>query len=307
MLWLENETIRKLTEYSDIVEFERLCSDLLARLGYQGIEPQGIGRKDGGKDAVLTHDEKTKVVFHYSMRKDWKKKINEDLETVKQNKIPCDKFVFVSNRFISPGDKDKLKEEVQKDYGWELDIFDNERLRVELDANSKDLREKYLGIPADPTTPGKIDEIHKIVTQAQRKMSFETIDKVAKEIINMHESEIDSDDGKLPIDIKEKISLNGLSEKFEDILKISMTKFPDIDGYLQSGVMRTREINTLYLTIKAVYLEAKNKGKNGDDIFSQMVDKIIPEPCGEKEYQAYITLICYFFHACEVFESVSTK
>ena len=57
VLELESETIRKLTEYSDIVEFERLCSDLLAKLGYQGIEPQGIGRKDGGKDALLTHNE----------------------------------------------------------------------------------------------------------------------------------------------------------------------------------------------------------------------------------------------------------
>jgi hypothetical protein len=303
---LENETVRKLTEYSDIMEFERLCSDLLARLGYQGIEPQGIGMKDGGKDALLNYDQKTKVVFHYSMRKDWNKKINEDLETVKQNKIHCDKFVFVSNRFISPGDKDKLKKQVQKDYGWELDIFDNERLRVELDANSKDLREKYLGIPADPTMPRKIDEIHQVVTQTPKKISFETIDKVAKAIIHMPESKMDFDD-KLPIDIKDKISLNGLSQKFEDILKISMTKFPDIDGYLQSGVMKTREINTLLLTIKAVYLEAKNKGKNGDDIFSQMVEKIIPEPCDENEYQAYITLICYFFHACEVFESVSTK
>lgn len=82
MFCLENETVRKLTEYSDIMEFERLCSDLLARLGYQGIEPQGIGRKDGGKDALLNYDQKTKVVFHYSMRKDWNKKINEDLTQI---------------------------------------------------------------------------------------------------------------------------------------------------------------------------------------------------------------------------------
>ena len=304
---MENETIRKLTEYSDIVEFERLCSDLLARLGYQGIEPQGIGRKDGGKDALLTHYDKIKIVFHYSMRKDWKKKLNEDLETVKQNNIPCNKFVFVSNRFISPGEKDKLKKEVLSGYGWELDIFDNERLRVELDTNSKDIRENYLKIPADSTIPRKIDEIHKIVTQTGKKISFEVIDKVAKAVIQMPESKEYFDNDKLPMDIKEKISLNGLTQKFEDILKISMTKFPDIDGYLKSGILKTREINTLLLTIKAVYLEAKNNGKNGDDIFTQMVYRIIPEQCDDKEYQAYITLICYFFHACEVFESVNTK
>lgn len=304
---MESETIRKLTEYSDIVEFERLCSDLLARLGYQGIEPQGIGRKDGGKDALLTHNEKTKVVFHYSMRKDWEKKFNEDLETVRKNAIPCNKFVFVSNRFISPGTKDKLKGEVQSKYGWELDIFDNERLRVELDTNSKDIREKYLKIPVDSTIPRKIDEVHRIMTQTRKKINFEVINKVARAIIHMKESKEYFENDKLPINIKEKISLNDLTEKFEDILKICMTKFADIDGYLKSGILKTREINRLLLTIKAIYLEAKNNGKNGDDIFMLMVNKIIPEKCNDEEYQAYTTLICYFFHTCEVFESVSSK
>lgn len=304
---MDNETIRKLTEYSDTVEFERLCSDLLARLGYRGIEPQGLGRKDGGKDALLISNKEAKLVFHYSMRLDWKKKLEEDLESVKKNKTPCDKFVFVSNRFISAGDKDKLKKEVKSKYGWELDIFDNERLRVELDTNSKDIREKYLKIPADPTIPRKIDEVHRILTQTKKKITFEVINKVAKAIIYMKESDKSSKNDKLPLNIKEKISLNGLTQKFEDILKISMTKFADIDGYLKSGLLKTAEINRLLFTIKTIYLESKNNGKNGDDIFMLMVNKIIPEKCNDEEYQAYTTLICYFFHTCEVFESVNSK
>ena len=44
---------RKLEKFTDNTEFERFCSDLLARLGYKGIEPQGVGRKDGGKDAIF--------------------------------------------------------------------------------------------------------------------------------------------------------------------------------------------------------------------------------------------------------------
>lgn len=303
---MDNDTIRKLVKYSDIIEFERLCSDLLARLGYRGIEPQGVGRKDGGKDALLTNFEKLKVVCHYSMREDWKRKVQEDLESVKKNKLPCNKFVFVSNRLISAGEKDKLKNEVKTQYGWELDVFDNERLRVELDTNSKDLRETYLGIPQDSTVPRKIDEVHRIVTQTTKKVSFEVINKVVKAIIRMKESDKVSVNDKLPIDIKEKVSLNGLTEKFEDILKICFTKFADIDAYLKSSILKTDEINRLLLTIKAIYLESKNNGKNGDDIFMKMVNKIIPKKCSDEEYQAYTTLICYFFHTCEVFESVSS-
>ncbi|MFC1691832.1 ABC-three component system protein [Nanoarchaeota archaeon] len=303
---MDNDTIRKLTEYSDIVEFERLCSDLLARLGYRGIEPQGVGRKDGGKDALLINFEKLKIVCHFSMRKDWKTKLREDLESVKNNKLACDKFVFVSNRLISAGEKDNLKSEVDRDYNWELDIFDNERLRVELDTNSKDLREKYLGIPKDPTIPRKIDEVHRILTQTKSKVTFEVINKVAKAIIHMKDSKEVLVNDKLPIDIKEKVSLNGLTSKFEDILKICFTKFADIDAYLKSSILKTDEINRLLLTIKAVYLESKNNGKNGDDVFMIMINKIIPEKCTDEEYQAYTTLICYFFHTCEVFESVSS-
>ena len=55
-----------------------------------------------------------------------------------------------------------------------------------------------------------------------------------------------------------------------DILK-NRVYFADIDGYLKSGVLKTYEIDRLLLTIKAIYLESKNNGKNGDDIFMLMI------------------------------------
>jgi hypothetical protein len=94
-----NETIRRLEELTDSSEFERLGCDLLARLGYRGIEPQGVGRKDGGKDALHFADDHTTVI-HFSLRKDWEKKLMEDLETTKKSGGKYTKFVFVSNRQI---------------------------------------------------------------------------------------------------------------------------------------------------------------------------------------------------------------
>jgi hypothetical protein len=131
------------------VEFERLCSDILSRLGFRGLDPQGIGKKDGGKDALLLINYNKKIVFHFSLRKDWKKKLKEDLETVKKSGKKYTDFVFVSSQTIAPGERDKLRDSIQKEYGWKSEIFDAERMRVELDTHSKDLRLHYLHIAND--------------------------------------------------------------------------------------------------------------------------------------------------------------
>lgn len=152
---LYNETIIRLEKYTDANEFERLCCDLLSRLGYRGIEPQGIGRKDGGKDALHVGDEGT-TVLHFSLRKDWEKKISEDIKRTQEGSKEFKKFVFVSNQFIPPIKRDKTKEEISA-LGWEPAIYDQEFIRVELDNHSRDLREKYLGIPGNYSS--NIEEI----------------------------------------------------------------------------------------------------------------------------------------------------
>ena len=76
---------------------------------YHFLEPQSVGRKDGGKDAILCFYDNQKIVFHFSMRKDWEKKLNEDKDTVKGLDTKYDEFVFVSNRLIPGIKKDNLK------------------------------------------------------------------------------------------------------------------------------------------------------------------------------------------------------
>jgi len=144
---LYNETIIRLEKYTDANEFERLCCDLLSRVGYRGIEPQGIGTKDGGKDALHVGDGGT-TVLHFSLREDFERKINEDITKTQKIGKKFTKFVFVSNRFIPPMTRDKIKEKISK-LGWEPAIYDQEFIRVELDNHSRDLREIYLGISRD--------------------------------------------------------------------------------------------------------------------------------------------------------------
>ncbi len=104
-----------------------------------------VAEKDGGKDALFISNE-GKTVIHISLRKDWERKIKEDLETTRKHNIKCDKFVFVSNRLIPPIQRDKLKEMILNEYNWEADFFDQERLRVELDNHRRDLRKQFFGI-----------------------------------------------------------------------------------------------------------------------------------------------------------------
>lgn len=154
-----SETIRRLEAFSDPNEFERFGCDLLSRLGYRGIEPQGVGRKDGGKDALHVTGDNTTVI-HFSLREDWDKKLAEDLETTRKSGGKYTKFVFVSNRRIPPIKRDDFKRKIRSEYGWEPDIIDQECLRVELDNHCLDLRRKYLSIPEEHKT-----QINEIITE----------------------------------------------------------------------------------------------------------------------------------------------
>ena len=129
------ELSRHIEDFTDPVQFERLCCDVLTFLGYQGIDPQGVGRRDGGKDAFLHHPTHGRVVFHFSLRADWRKKILEDIDRVSRSHLQCDQFIFVTNRRVSAAQKDSLKLVCSKQLGCDLEIFDQERLRAVLSAN----------------------------------------------------------------------------------------------------------------------------------------------------------------------------
>jgi hypothetical protein len=137
---MHNEIIEKLANFSDSIEWERLFCDILSRIGYRGIEPQSVGGKDGGKDAIIWNDSLGKIAAHMSLRKDWKTKLYEDLEKTREKQY--DKIIFCSSQLIQGITKDKLKEEVKTNFNVDFDIFDQERFRVEIENNRPDLLRK---------------------------------------------------------------------------------------------------------------------------------------------------------------------
>jgi len=134
----------KITKYdlenaTDYLGFESFCHDLMSREGYKSIQPLG-GNKDKGRDAIH-FDKSTSVstVLAYSVRKDWKTKLNEDLGKVQKHGHECDKFVFVCTSPITATEFDDNKKAVKNAYGLDLDIFDLERISILVDNHYRDL------------------------------------------------------------------------------------------------------------------------------------------------------------------------
>ncbi len=75
--------LEQLTDYD---QFERLCNDLMVAQGYKGLEPLG-GQADKGRDAIrrATGPNERSVVFGYSVREDWERKLREDCAKVKKH------------------------------------------------------------------------------------------------------------------------------------------------------------------------------------------------------------------------------
>lgn len=122
-------SLERLSDYRD---FERLCSALLAGGDYPGIEPLG-GTGDGGRDAIVRTDERgRRIIFAYTVRADWRKKLRSDCARVREQEHNPDVFVFVCTEALTASDKDVAYELVESEFGWKLDLYDIERLRVQL-------------------------------------------------------------------------------------------------------------------------------------------------------------------------------
>jgi len=135
--------IHCLQELTDYDAFERLCSAIMDGIGYQQIEPLG-GRSDRGRDALYhsSLDDST-TIFAYTVRDDWKAKLNEDCTSIAKHQHVCSRLVYVCTSRLSAGQKEKAKTEVEKKFGWRLDVYDLERLRVLLAGSLRHLIPKH--------------------------------------------------------------------------------------------------------------------------------------------------------------------
>ncbi len=127
---------------TDYTQFESLCHDLMAHLGYKNIEPLGAFA-DKGRDAIHVNKAGQTTIFAYSVREDWQKKLEEDASKIRDHGHKCDEMVFVTTGNVTASDRDKTKARIKNEYGWALRIFGLERLRIWLDGDCRDIRENH--------------------------------------------------------------------------------------------------------------------------------------------------------------------
>jgi len=150
-----NQVLWALDKELEPREFERLSLDLLGREGYFQMIPLG-GQKDNGRDAkVRTWSGKGErgslVVFQFSMQRDWERKLRQDVQKVRKTSPEVTGFVFVSTQEITAARQDKLRKELQDEFGWSFTVYAREWLRHRLCELHQDLAKKYLGIELPPT------------------------------------------------------------------------------------------------------------------------------------------------------------
>jgi TIR domain len=148
--------LEHLTDYS---QFERLCHELMTLEGYPSIEPLG-GFKDKGRDAIHVDQSSGRAsIFCYSVREDWRKKLEQDAATTRKHEHPCDQLVYLSTEDYTPGDRDKAVTFIKQTYGWALEPYGRERLRTLLADRHRHLiaRHPHIFTPAffvDPPGAG---------------------------------------------------------------------------------------------------------------------------------------------------------
>lgn len=142
-----------LERVSDYRDFERLCSALLAGAHYPGIDPLG-GTGDEGRDAIIRSDESgRKICFAYTVRSDWRVKLRADCRRVQEQGHGPHVFVFVCTETLSASEKDFAHKFVAESFGWTLDLFDLERLRVQLAGPQRHLLAQHPSIFTPPFFP----------------------------------------------------------------------------------------------------------------------------------------------------------
>jgi hypothetical protein len=178
-----------LERVSDYRDFERLCSALLAGAGYPGIEPLG-GTGDKGRDAIIRSDDAgRRTVFAYTVRSDWRIKLDKDCCRVREMRHNPDAFVFVCTEVLSATDKDFAHQLVSRTFGWTLELYDLERLRVQLVGPQRHLIAQHPSIFTPPFFPQRggqslseskdtilidhIDSDHALATWLSRRLSLQ--------------------------------------------------------------------------------------------------------------------------------------
>lgn len=140
-----------LEHLTDYRQFERLCSDVMAACGYPNIDPIG-GNADRGRDALhRTSDGLT--IFAYTVRSDWRRKLEQDCTRIKEENHAPAHLVFVCTSTLSGHEKDEAQAFAQQRFGWTLEVYELERLRILLAGELRHLVAQHPAIFCPPWFP----------------------------------------------------------------------------------------------------------------------------------------------------------
>lgn len=202
-----NLTIYCLEKITDYFGFERLCNDLMVLEGYPNLESLG-GSKDKGRDALHISKLDGVTIFAYSVREDWLPKLFEDAGKIYKHNHLCHKLIFITTAQPTAGERDHAIANIRHRYGWELEIYGHERLRILLDIKHSKLKKKHPGI-FPPEILAAQEAIEKLEDCKQILISYAPEDFVLAEWL------------------AQRLTAEGYSVWCENLKSLSEESFPD--------------------------------------------------------------------------------
>jgi len=125
----------------------------MAGAGYSNIDPIG-GTGDRGRDALYRAGVDGELrIFAYTVRSDWRKKLEHDCNRIREEQHNPSFVTFVCTCALSGNEKGAAAAFVSRQYGWRLEIFDLERIRVLLSSTQRQLIAQHPAIFCPPWFP----------------------------------------------------------------------------------------------------------------------------------------------------------
>lgn len=131
-----------------------------------------------------------------------------------------------------------------------------------------------------------------------KSLNYSILNDVIDHIMMLPLQKSDSSSFILP-DWNGKIRFNNLSDLAAQYLNIGCIQISNLEHYLENNSDFLAD--SLQKKLNSIYLNLKERGANGDNLFWQIVEEISPRK--EQGYQAAsIILMAKYFETCDIFE-----
>lgn len=221
---------------------------------YESTDDKGLVNPFRLRESKPLKKTDKKIIFAYSIRKDWQTKLNEDLNTIKKNFEKFDKVCFITSQFIQVLDREAAIQKALDKKGVVLEIFDGEWLTLKLADQYYDLAVRYLGLPA--SSDPKIKELYESLYSFQEGgMTAEQAKRLAE--LNDSASYRASYDGNLDARVNDLHEAGHICINYSDYIEKAET-------YFKEALSEKDNVNDKWLIAEVYYdyFRALQKLKN---------------------------------------------